>query len=163
MSEGDPRSRGGGSRPRLQGERPLGELATRLIRAGAEAAHKTSEKIRERGEDLRARDLVQGAANLTLRGKEELMTLAAKEVRGYLEKLKLGEELREFLTQHSLEVSASIRLKPLLEKQGAAGRGGEDAARAPSGSEPAGPGAQGAHAAHGVHDGDDEEEEDGTG
>ena len=44
------------------------------------------------------------------------MTLAAEEVRSYLEKLRVGQELRSLLTEHSLEVQASIRLKPLVEK-----------------------------------------------
>jgi len=39
--------------------------------------------------------------------------LVAKEVRMYLEKLRVGEELRALMTDHSLEVKASFRLKPL--------------------------------------------------
>ena len=97
-------------------ERPLGTVAQKIIRAGAEALTQGAEKIRERGEDFSAREVLSGAAQLGARGKEELMTLAAEEVRSYLEKLRVGEELRALLTEHSLEVKASIRLKPLAEK-----------------------------------------------
>jgi uncharacterized UPF0146 family protein len=96
-------------------ERPLGSVAQKLIRVGAEAFTQGAERIRERGEDFSARDVLSGAAQLGARGKEEIITIAAQEVRGYLEKLRVGEELRSLLTEHSLEVSASIRLKPLVE------------------------------------------------
>ena len=95
-------------------ERPLGDLATRLMRAGAGAVSVGAEKLREKGEDLKAREIVSGAASLTARGKEELMSLVANEVRGYMEKLRVGEELTKFLTEHSLEVQASISLKSLV-------------------------------------------------
>jgi hypothetical protein len=110
-------------RPRFEPEagprgrdKPLGTVAQKLIRAGAEALTMGAERIRERGEDFSAREVLSGAAQLGARGKEELMTLAAHEVRGYLEKLRVGEELRALLTEHSLEVKASIRLKPLVEE-----------------------------------------------
>jgi len=91
----------------------LGDLASRLIRVGAEAVSVGAEKIRERSGDLHPKDLVSGAASLGVKGKEELVTLVAGEVRGYLNKLKVGEEIRSLLTNHSLEVSASVRLKPV--------------------------------------------------
>ncbi|MEE2828249.1 MAG: hypothetical protein VX498_03595, partial [Myxococcota bacterium] len=52
-------------------EGSLGDLASRLIRVGAEAVSVSADKIREKGEDLRARELVSGAASLTARGKDE--------------------------------------------------------------------------------------------
>jgi hypothetical protein len=91
----------------------LGDLASRLIRVGAEAVSVGAEKIRERSADLHPKDLVSGAASLGVKGKDELVTLVAGEVRGYLNKLKVGEEIRSLLTNHGLEVSASIRLKPV--------------------------------------------------
>lgn len=97
-------------------ERPLGDIAQKLIRAGADALTATSEKIKERGEDFHPLDVISGAARVGVLAKEEFLTLTAKEIRSYLEKLKVGEELRALLTEHSLEVKASIRLKPLLEK-----------------------------------------------
>ena len=98
-------------------DRPMGTVAQKLIRAGAEALTQGAKRIRERGEDFSAREVLSGAAQLGVRGKEELITLAAEELRGYLEKLRVGDELRSLLTEHSLEVSASIRLKPLADRR----------------------------------------------
>ncbi len=104
----------------------LGDLATRLLRVGTEAVSVGAEKIRERSGELHPKDLVSGAANLGAKGKDELVTMIAGEVRGYLNKLKVGEEIRSLLTDHSLEVSASVRLKPVPK---------EDAGTEPSNDE----------------------------
>ncbi len=98
-----------------QREHALGDLAGRLIRAGADAVSAGAEKLREKGEEFKPRELVTGAASLGARGKDELMTLVANEVRSYMEKLRVGEEITEFLTNHSLELSVS--LKPLAPKE----------------------------------------------
>ena len=73
----------------------------------------TGERIRERGEDL-PKDLVMGAAHLGAKGKDELMTLVAQEVRSWLEKLEVDKELRRLMTEHSLEVKASFRLRSIV-------------------------------------------------
>ena len=80
----------------------LSDLAGRILRVGAEAVSVGAEKLREKGES---------AASLGARGKEEVMTLLANEIRGYIEKLKVGDEIRSFLDDYTLEVSASVRLK----------------------------------------------------
>jgi len=95
------------------GQAGIGDLASRLIRVGAEAVSVGAEKLREKGEDLKSKEVLSGAVNLTAKGKEELVGLVGSEVRGYLSKLKIGDELRNLLTHHSLEVTASIRLKPV--------------------------------------------------
>ena len=95
------------------GQAGIGDLASRLIRVGAEAVSVGAEKLREKGEDLKSKEVLSGAVNLTAKGKEELVGLVGGEVRGYLSKLKIGDELRNLLTHHSLEVTASIRLKPV--------------------------------------------------
>ena len=114
---GRPKQPGTQERPR--GDRledgPLGDVARAFVRVGADVLGATTDRLRERGEELRPREVLQGAANLGARGKEELVTIAAKEVRGYLEKLRVGEELRSLLTEHSLEINASVRLKPVVE------------------------------------------------
>jgi hypothetical protein len=79
--------------PRLEGyeddtprrEGMLGDLASRFIRAGAEAVVNTSGRIKERGEEFKPRDVLAGAAKAAGAGKDELVTLVAKEVRGYLD------------------------------------------------------------------------------
>lgn len=88
----------------------ISDLAARFIKAGAEAVVNTGGKIKERGEDFRARDVIAGAVDLTARGKDEVVTLIAKEVRSYLDKLELGKELAEFARTHELEVTAKFSL-----------------------------------------------------
>ena len=88
----------------------ISDLAARFIRAGAEAVVNTGGKIKERGEDFRARDVIAGAVHATARGKDEVVTLVAKEVRSYLDKLELGKEFAEFARTHSLEVNATFSL-----------------------------------------------------
>ena len=92
---------------------PIGDLASRLFRVGAEAVNQTTGRLREAGEDVKPREILSGAVRMTAKGREELVGLVAKEVRMYLEKLRVGEELRALMTDHSLEVKASFRLKPL--------------------------------------------------
>jgi hypothetical protein len=98
----------------------LGDLASRLLRVGAEAVNQTTERIRDASEDVRPRDLVSGAVRMTAKGREEIVGMVAKEVRMYLEKLRVGEELRALMTDHTLEITTSLRLKPLPAKADAA-------------------------------------------
>ncbi len=88
----------------------ISDLAARFIRAGAEAVVNTGGKLKERGEDFRARDVIAGAVHATARGKDEVVTLVAKEVRSYLDKLELGKEIAEFARTHKLEVNATFSL-----------------------------------------------------
>ncbi|MBJ94378.1 MAG: hypothetical protein CMP23_07835 [Rickettsiales bacterium] len=93
----------------------LGDLATRLLRVGAEAVNQTTGRLREAGEEVKPREFLTGAVRMTAKGREELVGLVAREVRMYLEKLKIGDDLRALMTEHSLEIQASFRLKPLAE------------------------------------------------
>jgi hypothetical protein len=106
-----------GQNDKRDDRRDLGFLASRFIRAGAEAVVHTSEKIREKGEELNPRDLMRGAAGLTSRGKDEIVAMIAREVRNYVDHLGLVDELERLASTYSLEVSASFRLKPLAEAQ----------------------------------------------
>lgn len=65
----------------------------------------------EIGED--AMDLVGTLLESSDRVKTEAVRLVAREVRGYLEALKLDDYLRELIRSHSLEVKVSLSLKPL--------------------------------------------------
>jgi len=47
------------------------------------------------------------------KAKSELVRMVAREVRTYLEGLGLHEDLRHIMTNYSLDVHASFRLKPL--------------------------------------------------
>jgi len=92
---------------------------------GAEAVNQTTGRLREAGEDVKPREILSGAVRMTAKGREEVVGLVAKEVRMYLEKLRVGEELRALMTDHSLEIQASVRLKPLGGEGGEAERSGE--------------------------------------
>ncbi|MBN1335882.1 MAG: hypothetical protein JXB39_07980 [Deltaproteobacteria bacterium] len=50
------------------------------------------------------------------RARSEVLRLAAREVRASLSELRLGEELHHLIKDYSLEVRASIHLKPLNER-----------------------------------------------
>ncbi|MCO4771325.1 MAG: hypothetical protein KDA24_14925 [Deltaproteobacteria bacterium] len=89
----------------------ISELASRFIRAGAEAVVNTGGRLRERGEDFKPRDVLAGAAKVAVTGKDEVVTLIAKEVRNYLDKLEIGKEMADFARGHELEVNATFRLK----------------------------------------------------
>jgi len=88
-------------------ERPLGDLASKLLRVGAEAVNQTTERLKEAGEDFRPRDIVSGAAAISAKGREELAGLIAKEVRLYMDKFRIGEELRALMTDMSPVMASS--------------------------------------------------------
>jgi hypothetical protein len=67
--------------------------------------------LMDRGED--ARYVLGTVLDSSDRAKTEMVRMVAREVRNYLEALKLTDDLRDFATHHSLEVKASFRLKPL--------------------------------------------------
>lgn len=79
----------------------------------------------EIGED--AMDLVGTLLESSDRVKTEAVRLVAREVRGYLEALKLDDYLRELITSHSLEVKVSLSLKPLAPEEGEAKQAPEKA------------------------------------
>lgn len=70
---------------------------------------------REIAEDTR--DLLLSLASTSDKAKTEAVKMVAREVRNYLEELKLKEDLRALMTGYSLEIS--LRLKPLPETSAA--------------------------------------------
>lgn len=68
---------------------------------------------RELGGD--AMDLMGAFLETSDRAKTEMVKMVAREVRNYLDELKLKEDMRSLLTGHSLEVKMSLSLKPLAE------------------------------------------------
>ncbi len=63
------------------------------------------------------RDAVAAVLNTGDKAKSEMVRMVAREVRRYLEELKIGEDVRELLTNYSLDVHASVSLQPLAEKK----------------------------------------------
>ncbi|TNE92864.1 MAG: hypothetical protein EP330_00340 [Deltaproteobacteria bacterium] len=51
------------------------------------------------------------------RAKSDFIRMLGREVRHYLDGLQLTEDLRELVTNHSLEVHASLHLKPLPKQE----------------------------------------------
>lgn len=74
-------------------------------------------RLVERGGD-ETRHLLGTVLDGSDRAKTEMVRMMAREVRNYLEALKLKEDLMELATSHSLEIQASFSLKPLKPKEG---------------------------------------------
>ena len=75
-------------------------------------------RVIDRGED--ARELMLAALETSDRAKTEMVRMVAREVRTYLDALELKDDLYRLVSEHSLEVHASLHLKKLpsvLEKE----------------------------------------------
>jgi hypothetical protein len=68
---------------------------------------------RELAEDTR--EVIGGVLEMSDRAKTEAVRLVAREVRNYLEELKIKDDLLSLATKHSLEIQLSLKLKPLVE------------------------------------------------
>ena len=107
---------------RARGERRehrLRDLARRILadRDRGEREHPDPDGVDEGGRDLQdtAREAVLSLLETGDRAKTEFMRLLAREVRSYLTELRVGEGLQHMLTNYSLELHASVNLKPLVE------------------------------------------------
>lgn len=88
-----------GARPRQAGFR---DIARRLFREEGDPSLRSDVK-----------DAVVAALATGDKAKTEMVRMVAREVRAYLEELKIKEDLQELVTNHSLEFHASVHLKPL--------------------------------------------------
>ena len=70
---------------------------------------------RELAEDTR--EVLGGMLDISDRAKTEAVRLVAREVRNYLDELRIMDDMKELVTSHSLEVRLSLNLKPLVEDQ----------------------------------------------
>ncbi len=70
---------------------------------------------KELAEDTR--DVLMAVLSTSDRAKTEAVKMIAREVRTYLEELKLKEEVLDLLTSHSLEVSLHLKPLPGTEKK----------------------------------------------
>jgi len=61
----------------------------------------------------RGNELGKGVLETSDRAKSEAVRMLAREVRNYLDELRLKEDLIALATSHSLELSLSLSLKPL--------------------------------------------------
>lgn len=96
-------------RPSLRG------IARRLLRDGEPASDEEGGERRE--DSSMTRDLLIAALATGDKARMEIVRLVAREVRGYLEALELHKDLHHLITNYSLEVHASVSLKPLGEDE----------------------------------------------
>lgn len=84
----------------------LRDIARRFLVEPEEGQHE------DRGR-MDAREMLGAVLETGDKAKTEVVRMVAREVRSYLEALELGEDIRDLLTNYSLEVHASFHLKPL--------------------------------------------------
>lgn len=94
--------------PRLEGDFRRSTAFRRLARRLMDP--------RELGGD--ALELLGTVVETSDRAKTEMVRMLAREIRHYLEELKLKDDLKELITGHSLEVHLSLSLKPLADDAG---------------------------------------------
>jgi len=86
-------------------------LARRLIRS-----EPRGEDDDETGDEARTRDIIFSALATGDKAKTEIVRMLAREVRAYVDALEVGKDINHLLTNYSLEVHASLSLKPLADK-----------------------------------------------
>ena len=60
------------------------------------------------------------------KAKTEVVKMVAREVRTYLQELRVMDDLKDIMTSHSLELQVSMNLKPLAEAMGDGADSSED-------------------------------------
>ncbi len=107
--------RRGDGEGRERREPRLRDLARRFLE-GEEGAHEERPRPEERTR-MDAREMLGAVLETGDKAKTEVVRMVAREVRAYLEALELGEDIRDLLTNYSLEVNASFSLKPLRDTE----------------------------------------------
>lgn len=122
----DPSAEGDAPRPEESREQDRRERPPRipgLRTARRLVAEAGGEGLREAREVTR--DVVGSLLDSSDRVKTETVRMIGREVRTYLEGLGLKDDLHHLLTNYSLEVHASVSLKPLADAMDAAEEGRE--------------------------------------
>ena len=76
--------------------------------------YRLGKRILDKGDDVK--DLASAFIETSDRAKTEMVRMVAREVRNYLDELKLKEDFISLASNHSLEVNMSFHLKPLHRK-----------------------------------------------
>ena len=97
-----------GEAPEETGEEPLNELDE--DEEGGGRFSRFTRRLLEPGE---SRKVLSAMWETSDRAKTEAVRMVAREVRSYLDALELKEDVLELVRSHSLEINASLRLKPL--------------------------------------------------
>jgi hypothetical protein len=110
-------------RARLQGVIP--ELFKRTFYAGLGAVFTTEEGIRKIVNDFSLpKDVANYLVSQAQGTKDEMFRLLAIELRGWLDKLNLHQELAKLLTTLSFEIKTEVRFIPNDQAVGQAAQGG---------------------------------------
>lgn len=67
-------------------------------------------------EDGRAKEVVSSLFEMGDKARMETVRLLAKEVRGYVEAMELDKGLSDLVTNYSLDITASFRLRPIQKE-----------------------------------------------
>ena len=109
--EDTPPEESGSRRPSLRG------FARRILRDADGSDGEEGEEEGKRLDASLAKDVLVAALATGDKARMELVRLVAREVRGYLEAMELHKDLHHLMTNYSLEVQASVSLKPLNEPE----------------------------------------------
>jgi hypothetical protein len=104
-----------GLRDRLEALVP--ELVKRTFAAGMGAVFNTEEGIRKLARDISLpKDVANYLASTAGNTKDEVVRIVAREVREFLERMNLADEITKLLTTLSFEIKTEIRFIPNSEK-----------------------------------------------
>ena len=93
------------------------ELVKRTFAAGMGAVFNTEEGIRKLARDISLpKDVANYLANPAGNTKDEVVRIVAREVREFLERMNLADEVAKLLTTLSFEIKTEIRFIPNSER-----------------------------------------------
>jgi len=116
----------------MSDEQPAGDAQTENPETSEEDAGGAVGRLRRLGRKLierkeladDTRELLGAMLETSDRAKTEVVKMVAREVRTYLQELRVMDDLKDIMTSHSLEFRVSMNLKPLAETLGSQGSAG---------------------------------------
>ena len=113
------RDREDGDRDKRRIERLIPELVKRLIENGVERLADSPETVRQWANELRLpKELLNVILTHAEDAKSEIFTVIVREVREFLERANLADEITRVLTGVTLEVKTQVRFVPNDAKSG---------------------------------------------
>jgi hypothetical protein len=100
-------------------ERLIPELVKRLVETGVERLVESPETVRQWANDLRLpKELLNATLSHVEDAKSEIYKVVVREVREFLERANLADEISRVLTGVTLEVKTQVRFVPNEAKSG---------------------------------------------
>lgn len=90
----------------------LRDFARRLMREVEDSGSGGEDRGR-----MDAREMLGAMLETGDKAKTEVVRMVAREVRNYLEELRAGEAIQDLITNYSVEIHASVHLRPLAESE----------------------------------------------